>query len=220
MELAIHADRTHTVVVAGAAQIWIASPEPGVERRMLERVGGEVALATSIVRYAAGARFAAHSHALGEEFLVLDGVFCDEGGEYPAGTYVRNPPGSRHAPFSVGGCVIFVKLRQMLADEPEAVRVRPEQRNWHELKRGVECAQLYGNGRVQVELLRLAPGAWLPPRTIAGGEELFVFSGAVELEETPTRELPAWPWRRSAESAQPGLRARSRALLWAKRGHL
>ena len=72
----------------------------GVERRMLDRIGDEVARATSIVRYAAGSRFSPHTHGGGEEFLVLDGVFQDEHGDYPAGSYVRNPPTSRHTPGS------------------------------------------------------------------------------------------------------------------------
>src|SRR5690606_28983747 len=82
-----------------AAQMeWVPSPMPGVERRMLDRIGGEVARATSLVRYAPASRFAAHTHGGGEEFYVLEGVFQDERGDYPAGTYVRNPPTSRHTP--------------------------------------------------------------------------------------------------------------------------
>lgn len=72
----------------------------------------EVARATSIVRYAPESRFAEHIHELGEEFLVLEGMFSDEHGDYGAGTYVRNPPGSSHSPYTVDGCTIFVKLRQ------------------------------------------------------------------------------------------------------------
>ena len=90
---------------------WVDSPQPGVARVMLDRVGDEVAVATSIVRYQPGSRFPAHLHARGEEFIVLEGEFADEHGRYPAGSYVRNPPGSRHAPFSDPGCMIWVKLR-------------------------------------------------------------------------------------------------------------
>ncbi len=83
---------------------------PGVERRMLERDGDEVARATSLVRFAPNSAFSAHRHGGGEEFLVLEGVFSDESGDFPAGTYARNPVGSRHVPSSELGCVIFVKL--------------------------------------------------------------------------------------------------------------
>jgi len=89
---------------------WVPSPAKGVDRRMLDRVGNEVARATSVVRYAPKSRFDAHEHALGEEFLVLEGVFADEHGEYPAGTWVRSPHRSQHHPFSTEGCLIYVKV--------------------------------------------------------------------------------------------------------------
>jgi len=67
-------------------------------------------VATSIVRYSPGASYPAHSHPGGEEILVLEGTFADEHGRYPAGTYLRNPPGSTHHPYSPDGRVLFVKL--------------------------------------------------------------------------------------------------------------
>jgi anti-sigma factor ChrR (cupin superfamily) len=88
---------------------WEPSPAPGVERRYLAREETQ-GLATSVVRYAPGASFPAHIHPGGEEILVLEGTFTDEQGTYPAGTYLRNPPGSRHHPYSPDGCVLFVKL--------------------------------------------------------------------------------------------------------------
>jgi anti-sigma factor ChrR (cupin superfamily) len=117
VSLRVRADFARIAWVPLDQQHWIASPEPGVDRVMLDRVGDETAVATSIVRYRSGSRFAAHRHDRGEEFLVLDGVFADENGSYPAGTYVRNPPGSAHSPRSDEGCVLFVKLRQFLADD-------------------------------------------------------------------------------------------------------
>jgi anti-sigma factor ChrR (cupin superfamily) len=110
--LRVRADFDAPACVPPEDHQWIASPESGVERVMLDRIGGEQAIATSLVRYAPGARFAEHFHPSGEEFLVLEGVFEDEFGEYPAGTYVRNPSGSHHRPGSGPGCLIFVKLRQ------------------------------------------------------------------------------------------------------------
>lgn len=98
-------------IAHGARLPWLASPLAGVERRLLYRLGGEQARATSLVRYQPGSHFSAHEHGGGEEILVLEGVFEDEHGRYPAGSYLRNPPGSQHAPGSTGGCVIFVRLR-------------------------------------------------------------------------------------------------------------
>jgi anti-sigma factor ChrR (cupin superfamily) len=94
----LNADFTKRAVVHAATLDWQASPMAGVERRMLDRIGDEVARATSIVRYAPHSQFSPHEHDGGEEFLVLEGVFQDEYGDFPAGCYVRNPPQSRHTP--------------------------------------------------------------------------------------------------------------------------
>ena len=91
---------------------WEPSPMNGVYRRKLDRIGDEVARATTIVKYAPQSYFNPHTHSGGEEFFVLEGIFSDEHGDYPAGSYVRNPIGSRHKPFSHNGCTIFVKLHQ------------------------------------------------------------------------------------------------------------
>ncbi len=98
------------VVIEAAAQDWQPSPAAGVWRKPLAREYREQGHATSIVRYEPGSRFNTHPHPKGEEILVLEGVFSDETGDYPAGNYLRNPPGSSHAPFSEQGCIIFVKL--------------------------------------------------------------------------------------------------------------
>ena len=117
----VNADFTRRVVIATDTLPWIPSPQAGIERRLLDRIGGEVARATSLVRYAPASTFPAHEHGLGEEFLVLDGVFSDEHGDYGEGTYVRNPPRSRHTPRTAPGCTIFVKLRQMPPTETKRV---------------------------------------------------------------------------------------------------
>ena len=117
----VNADFTQRVVIATDALPWIPSPQAGVERRLLDRIGGEVARATSLVRYAPACAFPAHQQGLGEEFLVLEGVFSDEHGDYRKRTYVRNPPGSRHTPRTEPGCTILVKLRQMKPSETARV---------------------------------------------------------------------------------------------------
>jgi len=96
----------------------------GVERWMLDRIGDEVARATSIVRYAANARFSAHTHGGGEEFLVLAGSFHDAHGDYLEGAYVRNPIGTSHAPWAgPEGAVLFVKLHQFAAEDAQLAEV-------------------------------------------------------------------------------------------------
>ena len=105
----LNADFDKRVALHAADIPWQASPMAGVERRMLDRIGDEVARATTIVRYAPGSQFSAHVHTGGEEFLVLEGVFQDEFGDFPAGSYIRNPPGSKHTPGSEPGCTILVR---------------------------------------------------------------------------------------------------------------
>jgi len=119
----INADFSKTVTVRPGDVDWVASPLPGVDRKMLDRIGDEVARATSIVRYAPKSSFSPHTHDMGEEFLVLDGVFSDAAGDFGPGSYVRNPPGSSHAPWSEDGCTIFVKLRQFDESDLETVRI-------------------------------------------------------------------------------------------------
>ncbi len=130
-------DLSVRTLLHGAALDWVQSPAKGVERRMLFRIGDEKARATSIVRYAPGSHFARHVHAGGEEFLVLEGTFQDESGDYPAGTYVRNPPASGHAPGSDAGCTIFVKLWQFRADDREHVVRLPGEGKEAPLRPGV-----------------------------------------------------------------------------------
>ena len=126
----INADLSRPALVDSSTLPWIPSPLAGVERRMLERDGEEVARVTSIVRYAPESSFAPHIHSGGEEFIVLEGTFSDEAGDFPTGTYVRNPVGSRHAPHSADGTVIFVKLWWMHAGDQEFVRIDiPETRS-------------------------------------------------------------------------------------------
>src|SRR3546814_6219955 len=79
-----------------AAMDWQASPSPTVWRKRLDLVDGEFSRVTSIVRYDPSSSFRAHGHPQGEEILVLDGVFSDEHGDYPAGTFLLNPAGFRH----------------------------------------------------------------------------------------------------------------------------
>ncbi len=121
----LHANLDQRVVLDTTTLPWTPSPMAGVERRMLDRRGGEVARATSIVRYAPGSHFERHCHGGGEKILVLEGTFSDEQGDYPAGTYLRNPVGSSHAPFSESGCTTLVKLHQMHPADQGRLKVRP-----------------------------------------------------------------------------------------------
>jgi quercetin dioxygenase-like cupin family protein len=170
----INADFDKRVVMHAATLHWVASPMPGVERRMLDRIGGEVARATSIVRYAPASKFSAHVHTGGEEFIVLDGVFQDEHGDFPAGSYIRNPPQSSHTPGSAPGCTIFVKLWQF--DPADRTHVRTDM-NTLDLVRspdrpGVAIAPLFEDKRETVRLEQWDAGTPVRMKLPDGGEFL------------------------------------------------
>lgn len=178
----IHADFSRPASVAAAAQHWVASPQAGVDRVMLDRVGAEKARATSLVRYAPNSQFPPHTHPDGEEILVLDGVFSDETGDYPAGWYLRNPPESAHRPASREGALIFVKLRQMSPDDLATVRIDTRDvSTWQRDERGVECCPLHRHAIEQVDLLRLPAGHPVIDAPVEG-LELLVLDGTLHVD--------------------------------------
>jgi quercetin dioxygenase-like cupin family protein len=214
----INADFSQVAVVVPSADDWVRSPKTGVDRLMLDRIGEEVARATSIVRYAPGSSFPEHLHAKGEEFLVLEGVFSDESGDYPAGTYVRNPPGSSHAPSSKDGCRILVKLRQFdPADLRHVVVDTNDKTLWAETYGGIPILPLHRFGSEEVLMRRLAAGEQFPVGKWKGGTEILVVSGSIEFDGKP---LGAESWLRSPPGQHETLAALAPTTLWIKTGHL
>lgn len=193
-------DFTRRVVQTASEATWTASPLPGVDRRMLDRVGDEVARATSIVRYAPGSRFDRHVHAGGEEIFVLQGVFSDEHGDHPAGTYLRNPPGTSHAPFSREGCLLFVKLWQFAPDDRETVVIDTTKSSWYPgLVPGLTVMPLHEHDGVNTALVRWAPETRFNNHTHIGGEEILVLAGIFRDENG---EYPAGTWLRSPRGSR------------------
>ena len=215
----LNEDFTQRVVSHAADAEWLPSPLPGVERRMLDRVGGEVARATSIVRYLPGARFARHVHGGGEEILVLEGVFSDERGDYPAGTYLRNPPGSAHAPFSRDGCVLFVKLWQFAAQDLEPVCLDTRTEPWRQgMVAGLQVMPLHEHGGVSTALVRWAPDTVFNAHRHPGGEEILVLKGVFRDD---AGDYPALTWLRSPRWSQHApFTGAEGALIYVKVGHL
>lgn len=214
--MSLNADFTKRVLLHSDDIPWQASPMAGVERRMLDRIGDEVARATTIVRYAPGSAFSAHTHTGGEEFIVLSGVFQDEHGDFPAGTYVRNPPTSSHTPRSDKGCVIFVKLWQFDPDDRTMIR-RNMAAGAAETQAGVQSALLHKDAREEVRFTSLETGARLTVDG-TGGAEVLVLSGSASEGGDP---LPAGAWLRAPPGTRPLLIAGAEgATLWTKTGHL
>ena len=212
----LNADFSKRVLIHSVDQPWQASPSAGVSRRMLDRIGAEVARATTIVRFEPGHSFSPHTHGGGEEFVVLDGVFQDEDGDYPAGTYVRNPPTTRHTPGSAVGCTIFVKLWQFAPDDRNQFR-KDMSAGLVETAPGVMCAQLHTDARETVCYYALAAEAALDI-TALGGTEILVLSG--QLTESADT-LGQGAWLRLPDGQPLAVRAGDQgAALWIKTGHL
>jgi anti-sigma factor ChrR (cupin superfamily) len=215
----LNADFSRRAAVHTGTLDWVASPMPGVHRRMLDRIGGEVARATSIVRYAPASHFSRHVHDGGEEFLVLAGVFQDEHGDYPAGSYVRNPPTSSHTPGSADGCTIFVKLWQF--DPADRTEVRTATAGMRFVpandRPGVSVLPLFRDAVEDVRVEEWAPGlrVTLP---VPGGLELLVLDGSFDEQGERFVEQS---WLRLPPGATfAGLAGPSGCRVWAKSGHL
>ncbi len=215
----LNADFSKRAVVHGAQTDWIASPMAGVDRRMLDRIGAEVARATTIVRYAPDSKFSPHVHTGGEEFLVLDGVFEDEHGAFPVGSYIRNPPESSHTPGSADGCTIFVKLWQFDLADRSHVRIDTNKARYlpDPTRTGVKVLPLFHDAREDVVMERWKPGAEVTLAAKAGMEVLVVEGG---FEEDGQSFAPQ-SWLRLPKGEGATVTAGSAgATVWIKRDHL
>ncbi|WP_439859172.1 cupin domain-containing protein [Pseudomonas sp. MBLB4136] len=214
----INADLDRRVVLDTQAMAWQASPLPGVERRPLERFAAESGRATSLVRYAPGSAFSRHLHPGGEEILVLDGVFVDEHGEYPAGYWLKNPPGSGHTPSSPAGCLLLVKLCYQASEDQRSARLDTRAAQWQPGQvPGLRVLPLDSYGGVHTALLRWGPGTRVPLQRQPGGEEILVLEGVLEDE---SGAYPAGTWLRNPPGSKHTPFSSAGCLIYVKVGHL
>lgn len=224
MSDSLNADFSQPATMDTAKMGWQASPSPTVWRKRLDLVDGEFSRVTSVVRYDPESAFQAHGHPRGEEILVLDGVFSDEHGDYPAGTYLLNPPGFRHAPFSKDGCILFVKLCQFAGEGRDHVVVDTAHAEWQATAPGVELLPLFRDSDYpeDIAMLRVAAGTALPADHIDAaaaprGLEIFVVSG--KLEEAG-QYYGAGAWLREPRGTDRRFTAMADTTLYVKRNHL
>ena len=216
----INADFESRVVILPEEYVYTPSPTLGVDRMMLDRVGDEVARATSLVRYAPSSTFSSHTHNGGEEILVLDGTFGDEHGLYPTGTYIRNPIGSSHTP-QVGpeGALIFVKLHQFDADDTAQFILNTQTASWRPgLVTGLSVMPLHQHQHESVALVKWAPNTQFQTHRHWGGEEIYVLDGVFRDEHG---EYPKGTWIRSPHLSQhTPFTGSEGAVIYVKTGHL
>ncbi len=213
--------REQRVCVRPDDQHWQDAPQAPVRRWPLEREAPESGQVTSLVEYLPGARFPEHLHPNGEEILVLSGVFSDAGGDYPAGSYLRSPAGSRHAPYSEAGCLLFVKLNQFAAGDLQTVRLLPNQRCWQVISAGRRQCLLHAHAQEQTLLVECEAGAPLGLPQQASGE-LLVLRGSVTEQDASggVQTLPQHSWLRDRTLGQQTLYASEPSQVLLKLGAL
>jgi len=198
-------------------QQWVTSPADGVSRVHLERESQESGHTTSFVKFEPGSAFPAHKHPQGEEIYVLDGVFSDENGDYPAGTYIRNPPGSSHQPFTKEGCTLFVKLEQFKPEDDIHVVIKPDEQIWQDGTGNLKVTSLHTFDQESTALVWWPENEIFQPHTHFGGEEIVVIKGSFIDEHG---EYPAGSWIRSPHMSKHFPYVKEETLIFVKVGHL
>ena len=215
----LNSDFTERVVILPEDYHFSDSPLAGVSRMMLDRAGDEVAMATSIVRYEAGSGYSSHTHNGGEEILVLEGVFSDENGDYPAGTYLRIPPVTSHQPFSKEGCTLLVKLWQFAESDTTQLAFNTNDAQWLPgLVAGLSVLPLHEHDGVNTALVRWAPNTQFSRHVHVGGEEILVLEGLFCDEYG---QYPTGSWLRNPRySSHTPFTLEEGALIYVKVGHI
>lgn len=214
----LNADFTKRVVIRPDDYQWQTSPANGVERMMLDRIGDEVARATTIVRFAPDSYFDAHTHDGGEEILVLDGVFSDETGDYGAGSYIRNPIGTHHQPFTKEGCTILVKLHQFDSADDQQINIDTRSAQFLPgVAPGLSVLPLHEHGTEHIALVRWLPGTQFSAHRHWGGEEIYVIEGTFSDEHGT---YPTGSWLRSPHLSMHTPFTEEGCLIYVKTGHL
>jgi hypothetical protein len=221
----LNGDLNELVAVDTASMEWTPSPSGTVWRKRVHRVGPpESGQVTSVVRYEPDSTFPAHDHPEGEEILVLDGVFSDEHGDWPTGTYLLNPEGFRHAPFSKDGCRLFVKLRQFPGRDREHVATATGDLGWQpSSETGIETKLLYRQPGYSdtMQLERWAAGVSDHVLTDPNGLELFVLDGALETTDSISGEVSphsAEAWLRIPAGQSVSTSSAKGCICYVKRG--
>lgn len=214
----LNADFSERVVIDTNKVDWEAAPLAGVHRRKLDRIGDEIARATSLVKYEPNSSFSPHTHGGGEEFFVMEGTFSDNHGDYPAGTYVRNPIGTAHTPHSKDGCIIFVKLHQFHKGDMRQFSINTREAEFQPgVAEGLTVLPLHSFQEESCALVRWEPGTKFGSHRHFGGEEILVLDGTFADE---LGEYPKGTWIRNPHMSTHHPFSEEGCLIYLKTGHL
>jgi len=214
----LNADFSQRAVLENANMQWETSEADGVLRKRLERINTKPEPVTTIVRYQDDSAFPAHQHIKGEEIYVLEGTFSDNHGDYQAGSYLRNPAGTSHSPFSKQGCTIFVKLQQFQASDVMQLHIQTKQQKWLPgLVPGLSVMPLHEHKNEHVALVKWDANTIFQPHLHVGGEEIFVLEGTFEDE---FGSYPKGTWLRNPSNSTHTPFTREGCVIYVKTGHL
>jgi len=213
----LNLDFNERVVLRSEELAWQPSSHPGVWRKPLARKDAERGHATSIVRFDPGATFSMHGHPLGEEILVLEGVFSDETGDYGKGSYFRNPEGFSHAPYSIEGCILLVKLHQFKPGDNQHININTNRGQWLQGQGNLSVMPLHSFAGESTALVHWPEAEKFSPHVHVGGEEIFVIHGEFIDEHG---RYPAGTWIRSPHMSRHNPFVEKDTLILVKVGHL
>ena len=213
----LNLDFSQRVIIDTEEQEWIESPCAGVLRKPLARAEQQDGHVTSIVEYKPGSSFSSHKHPFGEEIFVLSGVFSDETGDFGPGSYLRNPPGSEHSPFSKAGCIIFVKLNQFDNKDSKTVRIDTNKSPWLDGIGGLKVMPLHEFGTENTALVKWPANEIFQSHSHFGGEEILVLSGEFCDEHGV---YPQHSWIRNPHLSKHHPFVKQETVILVKTGHL
>lgn len=214
----LNADHSLRAVVETSNMPWETSEAGGVLRKRMERIDAKPEPVTTIVQYQADSAFPAHQHVKGEEIIVLEGTFSDNHGNYEAGCYLRNPPGTSHSPFSKDGCTIFVKLQQFQPTDTKQLNIQTKQQPWLPgLVPGLNVMPLHEHMYEHVALVKWDAGTIFQAHRHIGGEEIYVLEGTFEDE---FGSYPKGTWLRNPPNSFHTPFTKEGCIIYVKTGHL
>ena len=188
-------DISQRAVLDSSTLPWIDSGQSGIQSKLLEDRADKFSRRTSIVTYGVNTLTETHICPLGQEILVLDGVYEDGAESYGEGTYIKNPPGSSYTVGSKSGCTLFVKINYLSPDDNQRTIIDTQNTDWFEgLVTGLTVLPLVEFGTRHTALVRWAPKTKFNPHRHYGGEEILVLEGVFEDE---FGSYPAGTWMRS-----------------------
>jgi len=183
----VNADPSQCAVVDTNAIAWEETEHPGVQRKTLELVDDpKKGRETSLLKFEPGASIPAETLKERLDLYVMEGTLADGEASYGPESFVRLPPGSRFAPRSGEGCVLYAKWRVPIRPGAgERVVIDAASAQWLDFPhRGAKVLHLYKNvdGIETGRIGNVYPQRKIPSHDHSIGEETFVLEGCLKDE--------------------------------------